>query len=456
MSDTGTHKNPEYETAPPARVLGLFDATCIVIGAIVGVGIFFNPGKVAALCETPQLALWTWVLAGGLALCGALAFAELGRRFGASGAQYPIIKTAWGRLPAFVFVFCNATAVQAGAIGVIAIISTRNLAVALGTEFTDFQQLELASGLIFVVTAANVLGVKWGSRIQAVSVVCKIAALGCVIGMALWMSSRQQLNVGPQPTRPVESLHGWTGVIAGLVPAFFAYGGWQHALWIAGEVKEPRRNLPRAILIGVAIVVVLYVGANWAYLALLGHAEVVASETLAADAIEKGFGSVGRRWIAGAIAISAFGVLNAQLLSGPRLIYAMAKEGQFFEFFGRLGGPRLTPVAAIVMLGAAGMGLLLAVGMNRADKLTVGVVFIDGVFFALTAAALLKPGFNVAGDAPLPLAKIAAAIFVLGELGVVSGAYLDKGTRDAAWIGLIWMGAAIVLFYGVFWKRGKA
>lgn len=427
-----------------------------MIGAIVGVGIFFNPGKVAALCETPQFALWTWVIAGGLALCGALAFAELGRRFGASGAQYQVIKTAWGRLPAFVFVFCNATAVQAGAIGVIAIICTRNLAVALGTEFTQFQELELACGLIIAVTGANVLGVKWGSRIQSVSVVCKIAALVCVIGLAMWMSSRQQLSMGPQPTRPVDSLPGWMGVVAGLVPAFFAYGGWQHALWIAGEVREPRRNLPRAILIGVAIVVAVYVGANWAYLALLGHAEVAASKTLAADAISKGFGDSGRRWIAGAITVSAFGVLNAQLLSGPRLIYAMAKEGQFFEFFGRLGGPKLTPVAAIVTLGAAGMGLLLAVGMDRADKLTVGVVFIDGVFFALTAAALLKPSFNIAGDTPLPLARIAAAIFVIGELGVVAGAYMDAGTRNAAWIGLIWMAAAALLFMTMFRNRVKA
>lgn len=450
MSDTG---NTTDGVDAPARVLGLFDATCIVIGAIIGVGIFFNPGKVAALCETPQLALWTWIVAGGLALCGALAFAELGRRFGANGAQYEVLKTAWGRLPAFMFVFCNATAVQAGTIGVIAIICTRNLAAAVGTELGPIEEMALACGLIAIVTIANIVGVKWGSRIQGFSVICKIAALGCIIGVAIWMKSRNETFIELNAIKPEKSLTGISGIVAGLVPAFFAYGGWQHALWIAGEVREPRKNLPRAILIGVGIVVVVYVSANWAYLALLGHSEVVASKTLAADAIAKGFGDPGRRWIAGAVAVSAFGVLNAQLLSGPRLIYAMAREGQFFKVFGKLAGHKGTPVAAILLLAITGTVLLLAVGMDGADKLTVGVVFLDGVFFALTAAAILKPGFLVGSEKPLPLARAAAAIFVIGELGVVTGAYMDAGTRDAAWIGLIWMAAAAVLFMTVFWKR---
>ncbi len=171
--------------------------------------------------------------------------------------------------------------------------------------------------------------------------------------------------------------------------------------------------------------------------------------------MEIAFGESGRRLIAGAVAISAFGVLNAQLLSGPRLIYAMAKEGQFFKIFGALAGPKSVPVAAIVMLAVLGVSLLLIVGMNGADTLTTGVVFIDGVFFALTAAAILKPGFLVGNEKPLPLAKVAAAIFVIGELGVVAGAYMDEGTRKAAWIGLIWMAAAAVLFMTMFWKRAK-
>lgn len=395
------------------------------------------------------LALAAWGLAGVIALCGALTFAALGQRYNANGAQYEVLRDCFGPCPAFLFVFCNATAIQAGAIGVIALVCASNL-LALGgvIEAGSGVLLAAALGLIAVVTATNAAGVKWGSRVQIVTVVAKVLALACIVGLAV--IARPEVAPGAPAERAPKAIGGFGGVIAALVPAFFAYGGWQQALWISGEVREPRRTLPRAILGGVLIVVVVYLASNWAYLALLGPQGVSTSKALAADAVSRVFPEWGRRAIAAAVAISAFGVLNAQLLSGPRLIYGMAADGRFFRPFARIH-PRLgTPVPAIVLLGAVGAGLLVAAGgADGVERLVAGSVFVDGVFFALTGIALLT--LRGTPEQPLlPGAKAAAGVFVLGELGVLVGAFLAADMRAAAISGAAWIAAAAVVYAAWF------
>lgn len=442
----------------PQRVLGPFSATCIVIGAIIGVGIFFNPSRVAALTESPALALGAWALAGAIAMCGAMTFAALGQRYFASGAQYEVIRDGYGAGAGFVFVLCNATAIQAGAIGVIALVCAANLLTLVGSQDPPGGlSLGVALGLIALVTGANIAGVKWGSRLQVFTVVAKVAALVFIVGLAVF--ARPDAPAEPvaaaapaNPETPSKMIPGLGGVVAALVPAFFAFGGWQHALWISGEVREPRRNLPRAILVGMVIVIAVYVSANWAYLALLGQAGVAGSATLASDAVAAVFPEGGRRLIAAAVAISALGVLNAQLLAGPRLVYRMAADGRFFARFARLHGRFKTPAAAILLLGVVGAGLLAAVGDDRIDTLTAGSVFVDGIFFVLTGIALLR--LRATPESPfLPGAKIAAVIFVIGELGVLVGAFLARDARAAAVGGLIWVAAAALVYLVCFRKR---
>lgn len=449
----------------PARVLGPFDATCIVIGAIIGVGIFFNPSGVAKLTTSGGLALAAWALAGLIALCGGLTFAALGTKYNASGAQYELLRDAYGPMPAFLFVFCNATAIQGGAIGVIALVCANNIVALLdggvgGTAVT----VPMALVLIALLTAANVVGVKWGSRVQNFTVVAKIAAILCIVALAVFGPIGGGAGAsgagaggagslfGAAGTARATALPGYQGVLAALVPAFFAYGGWQHSLWISGEVREPRRNLPRAIIVGVVVVVVVYLSANWAYLALLGHGGVAGSKALAADAVATAFPAWGRRAIAAAVAISALGVLNAQLLSGPRLVYGMARDGRFFSPFAKLHAGFGTPWGAIVLLGGVGAGLLAAVGEKGIDTLTAGAVFVDGIFFVLTGVALLLLGRRADGPR-LPGARVAAVVFVLGELGVLVGAGLAPAMRTAVWGGLIWVAAAGVVYLIWFRKR---
>ncbi|MCA9288987.1 MAG: APC family permease, partial [Phycisphaerales bacterium] len=402
------------------------------------------------------------------------------------------LRDAYGPCPAFLFVFCNATAIQGGAVGIIAFICASNLvAIGLptGQEGDATLVLLVSCALIGSVIAANAWGARAGAGIQNATVVAKVLALVVIAALAaIW--GGQDVLAGATPPADPENIpfeHGpmaheqvgarlspVAGVLAALVPAFFSYGGWQHALWISGEVREPRRNLPRAIIAGVVVVVLVYVLTAWSTLRLLGIDGVAGSTALAADAVGVVSPSLGRRLIAGAVAVSAFGVLNAQLLSGPRLVYAMARDGRFFRAFGRLT-TRGTPGLAIGLIGGTGLVLLLVAGPGGVDRLLTGVVFIDGVFFALTGVALFVlrrrgreaserssgTGGVAAGAAAerstkgfrVPLFPLVPALFVLGEVGVLVGSYLDPATLRAAIIGLGWIAVAAVTY--AVWFRTR-
>lgn len=440
-----------------ARVLGPFDATCIVIGAIIGVGIFFSPRNVARIAGTPNLSLLAWVVAGLLALCGALAFAALGTTFQSAGSQYEILRRAYGKFPSFLYVFCNATYIQAGAIAIIACIAVQYLGVAVVDRApTGLHLLSLATVLTAVLIVANVIGVRWGASIQNLTVIAKLATL-VVIGILAATTPANPAAASPTPATSTAGV--WIALFSAITPCFFAYGGWQHALWMAGEVRNPRRNIPLAILVGVCLVIVVYVSAAWAYQALLGYEGVVNAQALAAEAVARAWPNFGKRIIAAAVGLSAFGVLNAQLLSGPRLVYRMAQEGQFFRPFAKILAATGTPVAAIALLGLCGLGLLWLAGansqnaINTIEWLTTGVVVVDGVFFALTAGAVLvlsrKPdgaGLRVTAYG-YPFAPL---VFILGELALVSASIANPQTAKAASFGLAWIAAAALIWLTFF------
>ncbi len=381
-------RTPTTDHAGLLRTLGAFDATCIVIGAIIGVGIFFTPQRVARIAGSETVALTAWLGGGVVALLGAITFAALGRMYPRTAGQYEALRDAFGPPWAFLFVFCNATAIQPGAIAIIATICAQHLYHATtGTDPPHATLLVLAVGLIAGLAAANVVGVRFGSGIQNATVVAKVAVLVTVAAVAAWYRPQH----GPQLTATqAASAVGWLAtLLAAMVPVIFSYGGWQHALWIGGEIREPQRNLPRAILFGVAVVVAVYLLANWAYFALLGYSGVVQAQALAADAVAVVWPQAGQRFVAAAVAVSAFGVLNAQLLSGPRLVHGMARDGRFFAAFGYTASRFHTPAGAIVLLAGLGLVLLLAAGEKAVDRLLTGVVLVDSVFFALTGAALV-------------------------------------------------------------------
>jgi APA family basic amino acid/polyamine antiporter len=454
---TPNHHHPAGTDAGLRRALGRVSTTSIVIGAIVGVGIFFTPSNVARIAGDPQLALWTWAAGGLVALLGALTFAELGGMVGHAGGQYQILRDAYGPLVAFCFVFCNATAILAGGTAIIAIITAENLIVVTGGAPVGGSVPAVAVGLIVMLAAANVVGVRWGASIQNVTVAAKIISLLLIVGLAVAVAPDV---VEPQRSTIPEREGSWIPLLfAGLVPALFAYGGWQHALWVGGEVKNPRRTVPFAIVVGVLVVVAVYLATNWAYLHLLGHDSVANSRALASDAVSVVWPAAGARFLAGAVAISALGVLNEQILAGPRLLFGMARDGRFFSVFGRAHPRFATPVASIALLAGLATTLVLTAGKSGIDRLLTGVVLVDAVFFALTGAALLvlrhrRPDMERA--VRVPLYPVVPGLFVLFEIAIIYGAFRIEATRSAAWIGLAWIVAAIGGYLLLFRRTDRA
>lgn len=424
----------------------------MVVGAIVGVGIFFTPSRVAALAGSGELALWTWAVGGLVAVLGALTLAELGGMYPKTGGQYDILRDAYGPGVGFTYVFCNCTAVQTGAIAIIALVCVQNATVLfLGDSLAAGPTAGLAAGTIVALAVANAVGVRWGASIQNVTVFAKLLALLAVVAAAALLDLPEAPLESPVDSapEPASGLGLLAIVFAALVPALFSFGGWQQALWMGGEVRRPERWVPLAIIVGVCIVVVVYLATNWAYLRLLGHGGVASSQALAADAAAVIYGDAGRRGIAAAVAVSALGVLNAQLLTGPRLVLALARDGRFFAPFSQVHAGRGTPIPAIMLMAGVALVLLFAAGRDGIDRLLTGVVFVDGVFFALTGLAPLLLGkLKPRAQRPIraPGYPLVPLVFVAAEIGIVIGAYMDPQVREAAVIGALWILGAVALY----------
>jgi len=433
------------------RVLGLWDATCVVVGAIVGVGIFFSPRDVAAIGGSTTGAMIAWCVGGLIALLGAITFAELGRLRPVAGGQYHVLRDAFGRPIAFLFVFCNLTAIQAGGVAIISIVCAQNLGVALhGVTPDERWVLGAATVLSWVLVGANVAGVRAGAGLQNATVVLKLLAIAAVVALALVIRPSAAPAAATIGTHPLT----FASLFAGVTLTLFAYGGWQQVLWMAGEVRDADRTVPRAILLGVTVVVAVYLAVNWAYFHLLGYEGVRNADALAADAISVASPGFGRRIAAAVVAVSAFGVLNAQFLSGPRLTWAMASDGLFFAPFARLSARFATPWAAIVLLGVLSTALTLGLGLARTDLLTTGVVVVDATFFALTGFALpiLRRRDGTPGGAWVGATAI---VFAVLELLAIAGSVLQKDVRLVALTGLAWIVAAALTWWIWFARRPR-
>ncbi len=433
------------------RVLGPVSAISVVVGAIVGAGIFFTPTLVARMAGDAHLAMWTWVVGGVVALLGALTFAELGGMYPETAGQYEILRDAFGAWMGFCFVVCNATAIVAAGTAIISIVCAENIAAFAGGSLGASAVTLLSVAVLVAAAGANILGVRWGAAIQNTTVVAKIAALLLIAALALFVA--RGVTPPPATTTAPEGTPLGMRLFAGLVPTLFAYGGWQYALWVGGEVKNPRRNVPLAIICGVAIVVAVYTLVNWAYLRLLGFDGVAGSSALAADAVSVVWPGVGARMIALAVALSAFGVLNVQILSGPRLLYGMARDGRFFAVFGRAHPRFATPAVAIAFVASISASLILLAGKGGIDKLLTGLVLIDAVFFGLTGLALMvlrrkRPD----ADRPVrtPLYPVVPILFLMFECLIIYGAF--RIGAAAAWIGVLWIAASFAC-YALFFRR---
>jgi len=304
-----------------------------VIGGIIGGGIFRTPAAVAERVGSPELALAAWIVGGAIALIGAFCFGELGRRCPRAGGGYVYLRETWGPLPAFLYGWALLLVIATGAIAAVAV-TFANYALALA-GFSARLTVPVAIGAIALLSGINYVGVKPAAVTQNVFTLLKLAALAALIvaGLALAVPVTA-LHRPPPPSPDPRGVVGVVGVAvalgAALVPILFTYGGWQQTNFIAEEILEPKRNLPRALVLGVAGVVVVYLLANVAYLRVLGLAGLARSTAPAADVMRALLGPAGGTLIAAGITASTFGFLNLVILVTPRVLQAMAADGGCF------------------------------------------------------------------------------------------------------------------------------
>ena len=364
-----------------ARRIGAFDATMIVMGGIVGSGIFANPREVAVELPSAPLLLAAWAAGGVMALLGALIYAELAARRPGVGGQYAYLRDAYHPLAAFLYGWVLLLVVQTGGMAAVALIFARYSGRLLGVALPE---PVLGMAALLALTAINCLGVALGSRVQSALMVLKIAAIITLIACG-WLLVPP---VTGAPSAAPLAGHGLRALFAfgaAMAPVLFAYGGWQTASFVSGELRDPRRDLPRGLLLGVSGVIVLYLGVNWVCVRALGGPGLAQTLAPASAVMERALGAPGARLIEAGIAISTLGFLSQSMLTAPRVYYAMAKDGVFFERVGRIHPGTRAPVFAIALQGAFAM-LLTAWGQYR--QILDYMIAVDFTFFGLTATCL--------------------------------------------------------------------
>ena len=422
-------------SAPLARSIGLFDATMVVMGGIVGAGIFVNPAIVARSAGAPWMMVAAWMVGGVAALLGAFVYAALSAERPQAGGQYVYLRDAFHPALAFLYGWALLVVIQTGGMAACAIIFAR--------YFEQLARLDAPEGLlaalaVAALTLVNCLGVAAGTRVQSALMVLKIAALAALIACGLWVAAPAESAAPP-------AQHDFA---AALIPVLFAYGGFQTACFVAGELKDPRRDLPRALLAGVLGVIALYLLTVLGCLRALGAAGLAATDAPAHDVAVRALGPRGASWIAAAIAVSTLGFLSQSILTAPRVYFAMAEDGLFWKAVARVHPKTRAPVTAIVLQGALTAAIALA---GTYEVILRWVVSIDFIFFALSAACLFvfrRRGERVA----MPGHPASTLLFIAICALVVFATFLHDPRRSLLGLAVTLAGLPVYLV----WRRSRA
>lgn len=425
------------------RELGLWDTTVVVAGAIIGIGIFVNPSNVARILPAPEWMLLVWLAGGALAMIGGFVYAELGSRLPVVGGQYVYLSRAWGPLAGFLYGFALLFVINTGGIAAVA----NALAGYVDGAFVRLGsagKLALAAAVIVVLTEINVRGVRPGKRTNNGLMALKLCGIAA-IGILMLVKQPASATTYHLPSTAAVT---WTAFFAALVPVLFAYGGWQNCGSLAAEIRDAGKTLARANILGVALVVVVYVGLNWVYLRVLPPAAVAASTALAADVARALAGELGARFVAALTVVSCLGFLAVITMTGPRLYYAMAEDGLFLKRAAALHPRFGTPSFTLRLQAAVALVLLFS---QTYDQLLSYVVFCDWLFFGLTAAGLFVLR-RAAASSPAGTDEVAyfrapghpwtTAIFVAVSAGVVANSFVAAPRQAAAGCAVLAVGAA--------------
>jgi basic amino acid/polyamine antiporter, APA family len=425
------------------RQIGLWSAIAIVIGTTIGSGIFRSPAGIAEKLPGPLPLAIIWVAGGILALCGALSLSEVASAYPRTGGIFVFIKEGFGRLPAFLFGWAEITVIRAAAVGAIAITFAEYFLRVIGVDPTEYARY-VAAAAIIAMGIVNILGVRWGTLVLNVTTIAKYGGLMFIVLVAFAIGL-PRTGGHFTPAMPPGSFTMSAFGLA-LVSVLWAYDGWADLSYTSGEVKDPERNLPRALIGGTAAVILIYLLANIAYLAVLPVDEIRRSPLVAADVAQRLIGPAGVVFVGVTVMLSTFGTLTGSLLTSPRIFYAMAEEGLFFRGVAKVHPTFHTPHVAIgINIVLAVVFVLLRTFEQLADAFVTAII----PFYALGVASLFvlrkRPGYAPAFRTPgYPFVP---ALFILSTLYLLSNALIDPSSRVATAITLGIVVLGIPVFY---------
>ena len=443
---------PAASGATLRRELGLLEATTLIVGGTIGVSIFLVPAGVATAVQAPGLALFTWLLTGLMALCGALSFAELAAAMPETGGTYVFLKRQYPGTPlAFLFAWMMLFAQGTGNIAVVSSMASLYLGHFAGglIPADSFLQRLTAVGFIGVLTVVNVLGLRTSGWVQNLLTALKVLMMAGIVAACLLSPAGDAARLGPFLPANVPPVDVVSSVASAMILSVFSYSGFYFVTHVAGEVRDPGRTLSRSILIAMAVVLTTYLLLNLAFVYVLPFDVLQSSPRVAADAMAAAVGPRAADLTAIVVLLSALGTLNAQILNYPRITFALAQDGLFFRAISRVHPARHVPVGAILLVGAWASVLALA-GNYR--QILGWAAFVNQAFMALTVIGLfilrrrapdLPRPYKVFGYPVTPLLYVVILVWYLGTLLVTRLPEMLIG------IGIV---AAGIPFY-LHWRR---
>lgn len=412
----------------------------IVMGGIIGAGIFTNPYVVAQHVKTPFLILGAWAVGGLIALAGAFIYAELSSQVSASGGQYVYLRDALHPAFGFLYGWSLLFVIQTGGMAAVALIFANHVFELAGRHATDWTAALLGSAALLLLTVVNCLGVRAGSVTQNVFMILKLVAIAALVVIGL-MAAPNSSAATPTITNSNGVLPTLVAFGAALIPTQFAYGGWQTACFVAGEVREPRKNLPRGLLLGVLGVITVYLSVNFVCVHVLGPDVLAHTKTPASAVMRLAWGERGARFLAAGIAISTVGFLSQSMLTAPRVYFAMAEDRLFFRQLASLNRAKV-PAFAIALQG--GLAIVIALVASRYEQILNYVVSVDVVFFALTGLSVFMfRARRPAADAKIfriPGHPFTTGFFILACVIITASVIYQEPRNSAISFGIMLLG----------------
>jgi APA family basic amino acid/polyamine antiporter len=387
-----------HHEATLVRGLSLMDSVMLMVGGIIGSGIFLTAGQIATAVHKPLYFLGVWIVGGLISLLACFAFAEMAAMYPEAGGQYVYLREAYGEFPAYLYGWMVFTVGQSGTIAALAVgfaeyfgailpfaSAHKPIATLLGWTLT---RGHLAStGAIILLTIINILGLRRGSALVNAATWAKFAAIGIfvLLGLAIGKGSWSNYATSLPLDQPASLSHVISGFGVALIAVFWAFDGWVYITWVSGEIKNPQKVLPRALLLGILLVGLTYISVSVVYLYALPITQVANETTIAQAAAVALFSSSAAKWLGATIALSCFGAASSAILCSARVTYAMARDGAFFHAMGRVHPRYRTPAISLIAIGAWSIVLALS---GSYDQLYTYVMFMMVLSYVAGVAAL--------------------------------------------------------------------